>query len=309
MFQTIVVQPLINLLIFITAVLPRHNFGVAIIIFTFIMSIVTLPLLRKQLHHAKAMKELQPEIKKIKAATKGDKQKESMLMMELYKEKQVSPFSSLGIIIVRLIILFGLYAGLKKIIDNPQAIIDLSYSFIRNLPWVKEFAANPNVFDSTFLGVVDLTKPAVSNGVIYVPGLILVIGSAIAQYLQSKQLMPVDKDARKLRQILKDASAGKQADQAEVNAAIGRTTKYIIPVMILFFTISIASALNLYWFVSGMLAFYLQSRILKQDEEEMEEIADQPEEKKIIEGEVITKKKPKPKKKTSTNKAKKRRKR
>ena len=56
------------------------------------------PLVKKQLHHAKAMRELQPELKKIKQATKGDRQKESMLVMELYKEKGINPFSSIGLI-------------------------------------------------------------------------------------------------------------------------------------------------------------------------------------------------------------------
>jgi membrane protein insertase Oxa1/YidC/SpoIIIJ len=35
------------------------------------------PLVKKQLNHAKALRELQPELKKIKAAAKGDRQKES----------------------------------------------------------------------------------------------------------------------------------------------------------------------------------------------------------------------------------------
>jgi len=65
--------------------------------------------------------------------------------------------------------------------------------------------------------------------------------------------MPMDKDARKLRHILRDAGAGKQADQAEINAAMSRSTQYMLPVMILLFTINIAAALSLYWFVGAWL--------------------------------------------------------
>ena len=198
------------------------------------------------------------------------------MVMELYKERQISPFGSIGIIIVRLIVLIGLYAGLRKVVTDPTVVLDFSYGFVKNLPWMKELAANPSLFDSTLFGVVDLSKPAIANGVIYFPAMLLVIGSAIAQYFQSKQLMPVDKDARSLRAILKDAGSGKQADQGEVNAAIGRSTKFMIPAMILLFTVHIASALSLYWFVGGVVTFWLQSRILNQDEEELEELAEKP---------------------------------
>ena len=68
MFQTIIVQPIFNLLVLIYALIPGHNFGLAIIIFTILMRLLMWPLVKKQLHHANAMRRLQPELKKIKAA-------------------------------------------------------------------------------------------------------------------------------------------------------------------------------------------------------------------------------------------------
>jgi membrane protein insertase Oxa1/YidC/SpoIIIJ len=134
----------------------------------------------------------------------------------------------------------------------------------------------------------------------------LVFGSAITQYLQSKQLMPTSKDGKSLRQILKDAGTGKKADQGDMQAATGRYTSFLIPIMIFFITLGIASALSLYWFVSGLIAYLQQRIILKEDETELEAVADAPEKKKVIEGEVIAKK-PKPKtKKTSAGKNKRR---
>src|SRR5882762_8147392 len=99
MFTTLIVQPIFNLLVLIYAILPGHNFGLAIIIFTVIVRLLLWPLVKKQLHQAKAMRELQPEIKRIKQATKGDRQKESAMLMELYKEREISPFGSIGIVI------------------------------------------------------------------------------------------------------------------------------------------------------------------------------------------------------------------
>lgn len=270
MFTTLIVQPLFNLLTFIYAVLPGHNFGLAIILFTIVIRILMWPLVKKQLHNAKAMRKLQPELKRIKQETKGDRQKESMLVMELYKERGVSPFSSIGILIIQLPILIGLYMGLRRIIDDPQQIIDFSYPFIQNLPSMKELAADISKFDATLFGVVDLKRAALSPSGTYWPAMIIVIGSAVTQYYQSKQLMPDDKNARKLRHILRDAQTGQQADQAEVNAAVGRSTKFLIPFFIFFVTVNIASALGLYWLVSGLVAMLQQAKVLKDDEVEIE---------------------------------------
>jgi YidC/Oxa1 family membrane protein insertase len=74
MFTTLIVQPIFNLLVLIYALLPGHNFGFALIIFTVIIRLLLWPLVKKQLHQARAMRELQPEIKKIKQATMGDRQ-------------------------------------------------------------------------------------------------------------------------------------------------------------------------------------------------------------------------------------------
>ena len=71
MFTNLVVQPIFNLLVFIYALLPGHNFGFAIIIFTIVVRLLMWPLVKKQLHHAKAMRELQPELKRIKKESKG----------------------------------------------------------------------------------------------------------------------------------------------------------------------------------------------------------------------------------------------
>jgi YidC/Oxa1 family membrane protein insertase len=113
-FTTIIVRPIFNLLVAIYALLPGHNFGLAIIIFTIVVRLALWPLLKKQLHQAKIMRKLQPELKEIKKAAKGDRQKEALMMQELYKERGINPFGSIGIVLLQLPILIGLYSGLRR---------------------------------------------------------------------------------------------------------------------------------------------------------------------------------------------------
>jgi YidC/Oxa1 family membrane protein insertase len=308
MFTTLIVQPLFNLLVFIYAILPGHNFGFALIIFTILIRLLMWPLVKKQLHQAKAMRALQPDIKRVKKAAKGDRQKESQLLMELYKERGINPFGTFPVLIIQLIVLIGLFSGLRKVIDDPHSLITFSYPFIQNLSWVQTLSHNIHLFDNTLFGVVDLGRAALNTGGgIYWPAMLIVIGSAVAQYFQAGQLLPKDKDQRNLRTILKEANQGKQADQAEVNAAVGRSTRFFIPVLIFLFTVNIPSALSLYWLVGGLVAFVQQALVFRQDETELEAIADRSDRKdtsKIPEAEIVT---PKPSK-TKNKKVKKRRK-
>lgn len=314
MFTTLIVQPIFNLLVLIYAILPGHNFGVAIILFTILVRLLMWPLVKKQLHQAKAMRELQPEIKKIKKAAAGNRQKESMMLMELYKEKEISPFGSIGLVLLQIPIFIGLYSGLRRIVVDPHSIISFSYPFMHNLPWIESLSHNIGQFDATLFGFIDLTKAALPKGEgVYWPAMFIVVASAVVQYYQSKQLLPDSKDSRSLRAILKDAGKGRESDQGEVNAAVGRSTRYFLPVMIFIITVNIASALSLYWLTSGVVALIQQGRVLGKDEKEMEAIADEKtigsSGKQVIEGEVIPPKPKSKKPKKSASKSKKKRKR
>src|SRR5206468_7819393 len=140
MFTTLIVRPLFNLLVLIYALLPGHNFGLALIIFTIIIRLLLWPFVKKQLHQAKAMQKLQPELKRIKQAAKGDRQKESQMMMELYKERGINPFSTFPTLIIQFIVLIGLYSGLRKIIDDPHAIVTFAYPALQHLSWMQTLA-------------------------------------------------------------------------------------------------------------------------------------------------------------------------
>jgi len=317
MFTTIIVKPIFNLLVLIYALVPGHNFGLAIIIFTILVRLLLWPLVKRQLHQAKLMRQIQPELKRIAKETKGDRQKQAQMQMELYKEKGVSPGRSLGVVLLQLPILLGLYAGLRKVTMDPSQIVHFAYPGLQHLPWMQQLEHGTVKFDSTLFGIVDLRHGAI--GPLYVPALVIVTASAVVQYLQAKQLMPKSQDNRGLRAILKEAGAGQQADQTEVNAAVSRITIFFLPAMIFIFTVSLPSALPLYWLVGGIVAYIQQSIVLREDEQEMEALAasNGKDVAAIPEAETVEStepspdgaaKKPKPKKSSKKKSAKKRRK-
>lgn len=312
MFTFLIVKPLFNLLVVIYALLPGHNFGIALVIFTVLIRLLMWPILKKQLHQTKAMRLLQPDIKRIKAATKGNRQQESLMLMELYKERGINPLGTFPILILQMIVFIGLYSGLRKLTIDPNTIVTFAYPSVQHLSWIQNLSHNIHHFDNTLLGVVDLGRKALDKTGVYWPAMLIVIASAAAQFFQTKQLMPTSKDQRGLRAILKDAGNGKQAEQSEITAAVSGSTKYMIPLMIFVFYVNIPSALPLYWLAASLVALVQQGIVLGRDETEMEGIADKPSRdlKSIPEAEVVTTEiKQSPKTSSHKNKKNKKRKR
>ncbi len=275
-FEVLIVQPLFNLLMVLYAIIPGGDFGVSIILFTILLRLVLHPLVKRQLHQTKAMRRLQPELEQIKKRTKGNKQLQGVQMMELYKKHGVSPFRSIGILLVQLPVFIALYLVIQIFTLHRDQLGKYTYDFVENIAAVKHIVENPEAFNEKLLGVVDLTQHAFSNGSINFVLVAIAIAAAIGQYIQSKQTMPQSDSKRRLRDILSEAANGKSADQSEINGAIMSKMMVVLPFFMLFIMLSLPGAIALYYATSTLVAVIQQTLILRQDEEELEEIAAEP---------------------------------
>jgi YidC/Oxa1 family membrane protein insertase len=274
-FELIVVQPIFNLLLFIYSVLPGADFGIAIIIFTIIIRFALWPLVVRQLHQVKAMRKLQPELKRIKAATKGNRQAESMQMLELYKQHGVQPFRSILMLLIQLPIFIALFQVIQIFTTHRDQIAEFTYGFMQSLQPVKDLLVNPDNFNKMFLGFIDLTTHAIGSGGINLFLVLLAVIAAYTQYIISKQTSPTTTNKR-LRDVLAEAGEGKQPDQAELNAVMMSKMVKFLPFMMFFIMLSLPGALALYYVVSNIFAAIQQHFLLQRDAEEMDKIADLP---------------------------------
>ena len=85
------------------------NMGVAIVTLTLIIKAILLPLAYKSYVSMAKMKELQPEMEKIKERAGEDRQKLQQEMMKLYRERKVNPASGCLPLLVQIPIFFALY--------------------------------------------------------------------------------------------------------------------------------------------------------------------------------------------------------
>lgn len=273
-FELFIVQPIFNLLLAIYSVVPFADFGIAIIIFTIIVRFALWPIVVKQLHQAKAMRKLQPELARIKKAAKGNRQLESMQMLELYKKHEVKPFRSILILLIQLPIFIALFQVIQIFTTHRDQIAHFTYGFMQNFEPIKNLVTDPDSFNRMFLGFVDITSHAIGpNGLNFVL-VLLAIAAAYTQYIISKQTAPQTGSGKRLRDVLAEAGEGKQPDQAELNAVMMSKMIKFLPIMMFFIMMGLPGALALYYATSNIFAAVQQHFLLKRDVEEMENLAD-----------------------------------
>ncbi len=89
------------------------NFGLAIIVMTLMVKLVTYPLNNKQIQSAKKMQALQPEMKKIQQKYKDDKEKQNKAMSEFMRDNNMNPLAGCLPLLVQFPILIGIFRLLE----------------------------------------------------------------------------------------------------------------------------------------------------------------------------------------------------
>ena len=142
------------------------NMGVAIIALTLLIKAILFPLARKSYVSMARMKELQPEMEKIKERAGDDRTKLQTEMMALYKKEKVNPAAGCLPILMQIPIFFSLYKVIFVTIELRHAPFfgpfqDLSapdptsiWNFYGWLPWA---APEPNsLLALIFIGILPL---------------------------------------------------------------------------------------------------------------------------------------------------------
>ena len=194
-------------------------------------------------------------------------------MMDLYKKHNISPFGSIGILLIQLPILIAIYRVVQIFALYREDLAKYTYGFMENIPVVKELIADPTHFNQNFLGFIDLTQHGISSDGVVIGLVILSLLAAVMQYLLSKQMSPSTDNGKRLRDILAEAGQGKEADQAELNAIVMRKMTKVMPVFLFFVMVSLPGALALYMATGNIVAYFQNASILKKDEQEMEALS------------------------------------
>ena len=322
LIDIIIVRPIVNILFVIFNLV--HDFGLAIIIFTILVKLLMLPLVKKQLMQTRLMKKIQPELTKIRKNCNGNKQLESLQTMDLYKRYNIKPFASLLTLFIQLPIFIAIFSAIKVIatpiptdnlMNRAYSIVAYEGSEIKDLELKQEIylsdLTNDEIpadekaeydFHPTLFGVINLEAKAsdvlsaskFSWSAVFM--LAIAIAASFAQYFVTKQQMPSGKSVKKkkFRELLREAKEGKEIDDSEIsNLTTGQMSK-MMPIMMFVIMINLHGALAFYYFLSNIITIIQQKIIYARARDDMDDATDKAmtrELNKIQEAEVIENKK------------------
>ncbi len=198
------------------------NWGLAIILVTLIVFVITFPLSLKSMTSMKKIQALQPIVEELKVKYKDNPQKMNMEVMELYKREKANPLGGCLPMLLQIPVFFALYQVLMRLIHLRGA----------NFLWIKDLSEPDRLI------TLQNTLPFIGNEINLLPLLM-----AIGMFFQQKLSMS------------NTASSSPQMAEQQKMMSI------VMPIMfgVLFYKIS--SGLVLYWFVNSLLMMGFQWKI------------------------------------------------
>ena len=268
-----------------------HDYGFAIIIFTFLVRAFMMPLSIKQIKSSMKMQELQPELRKLQERYKNDREKLNQEMMKFFQENNYNPAHGCLPALIQLPILLILYKVISMPITNmlgggeflsklveatkvhasvaggsetevvfkfTQEIGDklLSQNFISHdiVAKIIDLQAGMN-----FLGIFNLAKipsydyvTILSNKSVFLPLLLIPIVSAIFTYVSTKMMMNASASVASTTDSPTTLPGGMDPMKMQ------KTFLYIGPLMTLWFGFQLPAGLGLYWVASNLFQIFQQ---------------------------------------------------
>jgi len=199
-----------------------YSFGFAIILFTLIIKLVTLPLTLQQLRASRAMQEMQPELQKLQKKYKGDREKLAQAQMELYKQAGVNPLGGSLPMLVQFPVWIALYRALFRLAN--EGVLNEGFLWIPSL-------AEPQGLDWLW------PLPPSVGWVTAAAFMVLPILTVISQVRVQKMMTPPNPDPQ----------------QASMNQMM-----MFMPFMFGFFALQVPQGLALYWVTSNLFSLIQQ---------------------------------------------------
>ena len=220
----ILYRPIYNILMFLIAMIPGHNLGLAIIILTLIVRTILLAPSQKAMRAQRKMQMIQPMLESIKEKHKGDQQRIAQETMNIWKTHKVSPMGSCLPLLLQFPVLIALFYVVQKGLNPDNAY--MLYTTYAGFSLTD--------INTSFFGL-DLLKKNM-----YV--LPVIVG--LLTFAQMKLSTHVNKK--------KDE--GKKGEPKKINemAMTNNIMSYFMPVMVAVFTASLPAGVGVYWATSTL---------------------------------------------------------
>ncbi|TET99964.1 MAG: YidC/Oxa1 family membrane protein insertase [Dehalococcoidia bacterium] len=220
-WNMLLMRPLINALLLLTN-LVGGQFGVAIILFTVLLRIVTIPFTLRQLQSTRAMQEIQPRMQEIQKKHKDPKRRQEETM-KLYRESGVNPLGCFMPMAIQMLVFIALYRALAFVVGgSPESVVDLSQ---RIYSWTYLSQSIP--LEQSFLWL----ELGQSDSTFILP---LLVG--VSTYVQT-------------RLAATPAATPQQQQQQQMMT-------WMMPLVLVWITLALPSGVGVYWVVSNIFSVF-----------------------------------------------------
>lgn len=206
------------------------------------------PLTKPYLESMKKIKELEPQLAKLRKKYSNDKLKMSQAQGELYKQNKINPAGGCLPYLLQFVVLIALFRVFTTTLAGDMS----ATTKVNNLLYTPLKFAQNEVLNTKFL-YLDISKPDTFNipGIPFaLPGLFLFLAT-LAQFLSVKITTPY-------LNIEKDAAKKTKSETDDMQVAMQQSMTYTLPLMTLFFGLKFPSGLALYWLVFSIVSVFQQ---------------------------------------------------
>jgi len=223
MFTTLLIQPIYNLFVFLIAVMPGGDAGLAIVALTLLMRIILYPVFSASIRSQMGMQAMQAELEATKHRFKDKSPELAKHQLELARKYKVNPLSLIGSLIIQFGLIIALYYAMFRE-GFPAISHALLYGFVHA----------PAAVNTNFLGLLDLLTP-------HHLALAFLVGAT--QYL-----------AIRLTLNRTPPPAGATADRLAAHRMQQQMMRYLMPLLLAVFGWAFPAAVGLYFLTANVVS-------------------------------------------------------
>lgn len=236
-FNTVFVFPILNILLTIYKLLSLVKmpgaFGFAIIGLTVLIRLILHPFFKQQIETAKKMQVMKPHLDQLSKKHNKDPKRLQQEQLKLYQQAGINPASGCLFMIIQIPVFFALYRTLSLFLLNgnlSKVLVEINKTLY--FPFLKIESIN-----AWFFGFNLALTPA-KSGLWYYYFIPVITG--LLQYWQAQVSMPTPAPSP---EPVKEGKTGTD----DFQKAMGMQMRYILPIMIGWFSYSLPVGLSLYW--------------------------------------------------------------
>jgi len=243
-FDTVFVFPILNILalyhyLFTLIRLPGV-LGLSVVALTVTIRLLLHPFFKQQMETAEKMQDIKPRVDALSKKYKGDTKKIQEEQMKIYQEVGINPASGCVFMIVQIPVFFALYQTLQTFLVADSAKVIAQMNKALYFPFL-----HINKIDVWFFGINLIKTPEQMKSIF---AYLIPVVTALLQYFQTQSTMAMSPQPTAApKELSKDGKKNESSTGDDFQKAMNTQMKYVLPLMIGWFSLRMPFGLALYW--------------------------------------------------------------